>query len=104
MAHIIVTDEWLSEKMPLVDAAIIEELENQTDDEYQFSQQFEIKMKKMFIKKNRADNHCYFRTAVAAVCTLIFLAISEISLALSSSTITLARARTDSGRPASLAT
>lgn len=80
MAHIIVTDEWLSEKMPLVDAAIIEELENQTDDEYQFSQQFEIKMKKMFIKKNRADNHCYFRTAVAAVCTLIVLSTAVIGV------------------------
>lgn len=80
MAHINVTDEWLYEKMPLVDAAIIEELENQMDGEYQFSQQFEIKMKKVCKKRNWTNNHFYFRTAVVAVCTLIFMGTAVIGV------------------------
>ena len=42
-----VTDEWLYEKMPVVDAAIIQSVEDATDNEYAFSDTFERKMAKL---------------------------------------------------------
>lgn len=41
MGHINVTDEWLYRNMPLVNEAMVRELEKQTDDSYQFSKHFE---------------------------------------------------------------
>jgi len=42
-----VTDEWLYEKMPVVDAAIIQRVEDMTDFDYTFSDTFEQKMAKL---------------------------------------------------------
>lgn len=47
MEHVKVTDEWLYKYMPVVDAAIIQELESQVDTEYEFSRKFERKMKRL---------------------------------------------------------
>lgn len=47
MEKIRVTDEWLYKYMPLVDAAMIKELEDNTDYEYQFSTRFEQSMKEL---------------------------------------------------------
>lgn len=47
MEHVKVTDEWLYKYMPVVDAAIIQELESQVDKEYEFSRKFERKMKRL---------------------------------------------------------
>lgn len=51
MEHIEVTDEWLYKYMPVVDCAIIKAVESQVDDEYEFSEQFEQKMKKLIWKE-----------------------------------------------------
>lgn len=47
MEHVKVTDEWLYKYMPVVDAAIIQELESLVDTEYEFSRKFERKMKRL---------------------------------------------------------
>ncbi len=47
MRHMEVTDEWLYKYMPMVDEAMIRELEESTDYTYQFSDRFERKMKRL---------------------------------------------------------
>lgn len=47
MRHMEVTDEWLYKYMPMVDEAMIKELEESTDYTYQFSDRFERKMKRL---------------------------------------------------------
>lgn len=47
MEKISVTDEWLYKYMPIVDKAIIRELEDNTNYEYQFTDKFERRMKKL---------------------------------------------------------
>ena len=47
MERVKVTDEWLYKYMPVVDAAIIQELESLVDTEYEFSRKFERKMKRL---------------------------------------------------------
>lgn len=47
-----VTDEWLYKYMPIVDEAIIRELEKETDYNHQFSGRFEHRMKKL-IKREK---------------------------------------------------
>jgi hypothetical protein len=47
MEHVKVTDEWLYKYMPVVDTAIIQELEKQVNIEYQFSRRFKRKMKRL---------------------------------------------------------
>lgn len=51
MEHAKVTDEWLYKYVPIVDAAIIQELENRTDINYEFSNKFERKMKRLIRKE-----------------------------------------------------
>ncbi|MED9903332.1 MAG: DUF4367 domain-containing protein [Lachnospiraceae bacterium] len=51
MEHVKVTDEWLYKYIPVVDVAIIQELENQVDTEYEFSRKFERKMKRLIKKE-----------------------------------------------------
>ena len=51
MEHMEVTDEWLYKYMPVVDRAIIKALESQVDNEYEFSERFERKMKKVIWKE-----------------------------------------------------
>ncbi len=51
MEHMKVTDEWLYKYMPIVDAAIIHELESKTDMNYNFSKKFEKKMKRLIRKE-----------------------------------------------------
>lgn len=47
MERVKVTDEWLYKYMPVVDAAIIQDLEKRVDTEYRFSRKFERKMKRL---------------------------------------------------------
>ena len=47
MEHVKVTDDWLYKYMPVVDAAIIQELESQVDKEHKFSHKFERKMESL---------------------------------------------------------
>lgn len=47
MEKISVTDEWLYRYMPVVDEALIRDLENHTDYEYQFTDKFRRRMKRL---------------------------------------------------------
>jgi len=78
MGHINVTDEWLYRNMPLVNEAIVRELEKQTDDSYQFSKHFEKKMKKTIRKERRMNTgkkkyKLNFKAATAMACTMVLV-------------------------------
>jgi hypothetical protein len=47
MERVKITDEWLYKYMPVVDAAIIQDLEKGVDTSYHFSKNFERKMKRL---------------------------------------------------------
>ena len=81
MGHINVTDDWLYEKMPLVDENIIRELEQQTDDEYQFSLRFEKKMEKIIRKRKKSNDYVlYLRTAAAVACMFLVIGTTAIGV------------------------
>ena len=46
-----VTDEWLYEKMPIVDAAMVRQLEVGTKKDYVFSDKFRKRMKRLIQKE-----------------------------------------------------
>ena len=46
-----VTDEWLYEKMPIVDAAMVRQLEVGTQKKYVFSDKFRKRMKRLIQKE-----------------------------------------------------
>ena len=54
MSNMKVTDDWLYQYMPVVDEALIRGIEDSTDYEYQFSEQFEKKMEQL-IRRERRD-------------------------------------------------
>lgn len=53
MSKIKVTDDWLYQYMPVVDEALIRGIEDSTDYEYQFSEQFEKKMEQLIRREKR---------------------------------------------------
>ena len=54
MSNMKVTDDWLYQYMPVVDEVLIRGIEDSTDYEYQFSEQFEKKMEQL-IRRERRD-------------------------------------------------
>lgn len=71
MERIHVTDEWLYKYMPVVDMAIIHELENQTDYEYEFSNKFERRMKKQIRREAHPWINVFVRQAKKAAVFMI---------------------------------
>ncbi|MCM1049398.1 MAG: hypothetical protein NC433_13340 [Clostridiales bacterium] len=71
MERIQVTDEWLYKYMPLVDTAIIKELESQTNYEYQFSDKFERRMKKQIRREAHPWINIFVRQAKKAAVLII---------------------------------
>lgn len=61
MQQIEVTDEWLYQYMPIVDEAIIRELEESTDYEYRFSAKFERKMRRLIWKEAHPQASAVYR-------------------------------------------
>lgn len=74
MEHVKVTDEWLYKCMPIVDAAIIQELERQTDINYEFSPKFGRKMKRLIKKEAHPWMGIFYtvskRVAIFFICLL----------------------------------
>ena len=74
MEHVKVTDEWLYKCMPVVDATIIQELEKQTDINYEFSRKFERKMKRLIKKEAHPWLGAFYtmskRVAIFLVCLI----------------------------------
>lgn len=77
MDKINVTDEWLYKYMPIVDEAIIRELEAETDYNYQFSDRFERRMQKLIRRRFHSPMGAFYRlskkAAVLFMCVLGFL-------------------------------
>lgn len=77
MKKISVTDEWLYKYMPIVDEAIIRDLENGIDYDYQFSNKFERRMRKLLKRKMHPCMDTFYRlskkAAIFLICTLGFL-------------------------------
>ena len=71
-----VTDEWLYEKMPIVDEAIIQKLERETDYEYAFSDTFDRQMARLlrrekYIKQIQCLKNVSRRVAMFALVFVI---------------------------------
>lgn len=80
MGRIEVTDEWLYQYMPVVDAAMVQELESKTDKSYEFSKRFKRRIKKL-IRWERQSTTMREIAAVgrrAAVITLIILSSAMV--------------------------
>lgn len=77
MKQINVTDEWLYKYMPVVDEAIIRELENNTDYEYPFSGRFERRMRKLMRREAHPWMSAFYRLSKKAA-VLSFCAVSVL--------------------------
>ena len=79
-----ITDEWLYKYMPIVDAAIIQELENNTDYKYDFSNKFERRMKKQIKREARSWVIAFVRqskkAAIFILCSFSLLFLLSISV------------------------
>ncbi|MCM1327382.1 MAG: hypothetical protein NC094_11620 [Bacteroidales bacterium] len=79
-----VTDDWLYQNMPLADEAIIKELEQTTDYEYQFSDKFEHKMEKLIWREAHPAMDAFFRlskyAAVFLFCVTGYLFLLKASI------------------------
>lgn len=84
MEKISVTDEWLYRYMPIVDEAMIRELENGTDYEYLFTDGFERRMKKLMRREAHPwiDTFCRLskKAAILLVCVLSSLFVITMSV------------------------
>lgn len=84
MKKISVTDEWLYKYMPIVDEAIIRELENETNYEYQFTSRFERRMKKLIRREAHPWVGAFYRlskrAAVLFMCVLSSLFVITMSV------------------------
>lgn len=84
MQQIEVTDEWLYQYMPLVDEAIIRELEESTDYAYRFSAKFERKMKRLIWKEAHPRASAVYRQmkrmAALGACTAAVLCLFAMSV------------------------
>ncbi|MBQ3512911.1 MAG: DUF4367 domain-containing protein [Lachnospiraceae bacterium] len=84
MKHIKVTDEWLSKYMPIVDEAIIKEIERQSCNEYNFSKKFKRKMKNIIWREKQSWMNTFYRiskkAAVFAIAVLGFMCIFTMSV------------------------
>lgn len=71
MEHVQVNDEWLYKYMPIVDKAIIRELEKTIDYEYPFSGKFERKMKRLMRKEAHPWKTVFYRQSKPAAVFLL---------------------------------
>lgn len=83
MANINITDEWLYKYMPLVDDALIQELERTSDYKYEFSEQFMSKMQKLQKKECHIaawNRFKYFRKSVAIFILAILIPLLVLTI------------------------
>lgn len=78
MEHVKVTDEWLYKYMPIVDEAIIQELESQVDTDYKFSRKFERKMKRLM----RREAHQWIGITQTIIKQVVVFMVGIIGVAL----------------------
>ena len=79
-----VTDEWLYKYMPIVDEAIIRELEKETDYDYQFSSRFERRMKKLIKRESHLWTGVFYRlskrAAILFICVISSIFVITMSV------------------------
>lgn len=84
MKPIRVTDEWLYKYMPIVDEAIIRELENETDYDYKFSNNFNRRMKQLLWREAHPSLKTFSsimkRVSIFIFCTFASLFLVTISV------------------------
>lgn len=84
MEHVHVTDEWLYQYMPIVDEAIIQELEKGIGYEYEFSDKFQRRMKKQIRREARPRISIFVRqskkAAIFTVCAIGLLFLLSMSV------------------------
>lgn len=84
MERISVTDEWLYKYMPVVDEAIVRELEDNTDYEYQFTDKFQRRMKKLIRREAHPWMGVFYRlfkkTAILFACVAGALFVITMSV------------------------
>lgn len=84
MAQIKITDEWLYQHVPIVDEAIIQKLEKETDYEYTFSDKFEQGMDKIIKREvhplRRLFAAKFKSVAIFVVCTVSVLFLLSMSV------------------------
>lgn len=84
MERISVTDEWLCQYMPIVDEALIRELEENTDYGYHFSSRFQRRMKKLIRREAHPweNAFCSFskKAALLFVCVISSLFVIVMSV------------------------
>lgn len=78
MERVKVTDEWLYKYMPIVDAAMIQELESRVDTEYEFSRKFERNMKRLI----KREAHPWIRVVQNIMKRVAVFFIGVIGIAL----------------------
>ena len=83
MKRVDVTDEWLYKYMPVVDEAIIKELEDDTDYEYQFTDKFERRMKKLIRREARPWTGIFYRLSKKAAVLIICLVSALLVISMS---------------------
>lgn len=84
MKRINATDEWLYQYMPIVDEALIKELEENTDYTYQFSRSFERRMKKLMKREKHTWRSAFYKlskkAAVLFACVITSLFVIALSV------------------------
>ena len=79
-----VTDEWLYKYMPIVDEAIIRELEKETDYDYQFSSRFERRMRKLITREAHPWIGAFYRlpkrAAILFMCVISSIFVITMSV------------------------
>lgn len=84
MEKIRVTDEWLYRYMPIVDEAMIRELEDHTDYEYPFTHRFEHRMKKLMRREAHPWMNAWYglskMVAILFVCAFSSLFVLTMSV------------------------
>ena len=84
MKKISVTDEWLYKYMPVIDAAIIRELENEIDYEDPFTSRFEHRMKKLIRREAHPWIGAFYRlskkAAILFACVISTLFVITMSV------------------------
>lgn len=73
-----ITDEILYKYVPIVDEMLIKEIEDQTNYEYEFSDDFNRKMKKLIFQEKHQVLYKFFRAPLKYVASVIVIIVASL--------------------------
>lgn len=73
-----ITDELLFKYVPIVDDILIKEIEEQTNYEYKFSDDFEKKMKKLIFQEKHHNLYKFLRSPLKMVASIVIVIVLSI--------------------------